>query len=210
VTAAVGDIIRITAVAQWAAQDFFTNTFYVKLTKQDRASDSLVMDGIADHLDEAYLLINPDISSSMNYDHIEGQNITQDVLMPDKSWVTLTVGGDAGTALPTQCAACVFYPTLRPRTHAAQFLWPYTQASLQTGGVVLAAAVTLIQSFGDFWVSGIQEVTLEADFGAYNNLLARFTPVIWELAWSSWISMIRMVLYGRARRSANVAGIHRG
>jgi len=177
-TVAIDDVVRIIAVAQWAAQDFFTNTFYVKVTKQDEATDTLFMDRIAEHMDVVYSLINPDIVSVINYDHIEGQNITANELLPDKDWPVLTVGGDAGAGLPTQVAACVFYRTLRPKTRAAQYIWPYTEASNGSGGVVEAAAVTLLQSFGDAWVAGVLEGTVTADFGAYNPEFARFTPVV--------------------------------
>lgn len=177
-TVVVGDIVRIVAVAQWAAQDFFTNTYYLKITKQDRGSDDLFMDGIADHMDGGYIIINGKISSVVNYRHIEGQNITQDVLLPQKNWPTLVAGGDAGAALPTQCSACIFYRTLRPKTRAANFLWPFSEVSNGTGGVVEAAAIAVMDTFGTYWVDGLLETTMEGDYGAYNPLLARFTPVV--------------------------------
>lgn len=175
--AAVGDILRLTATFQWAAQDFFTNNYYVKLTTQDTSTDDAMMDAIALHFDAMYTNINAKISASVNYVDIQGQNITQDILLPTKAWPVLTSGGDAGHALPTQVAALVFFRTLRPKTRASVYLPPLGEASSDSGGVIVAATVTALQSFGDDWVAGILELTVEADYGAYNPALARFTQV---------------------------------
>ncbi len=185
-TAAVGDILRITAVLQWAAQDFFSNQFYFQLSVQNEPTDTLMMDKIAIAIDEAYGLVNLKISNSVNYIRIEGQNVTQDVLLPTKSWPILTTGGSGSEALPTQCAALVYYKTLRPRTRAGQYLPPMTEGSNGTGGVIDAPTVTVLQAFGNYLVSGILELSVEALLGAYNPALLRFTPVIAALVPTRW------------------------
>lgn len=176
-TAQVGDILRITAVLQWANQDFFTNQFYWQLTTQNEATDTLMMDKVATAMDTFYTIVNPAISDEVNYRHIDGQNVTQDVLLPTKDWPILVNGGSAADALPTQTAALVYYKTLRPRTRAGQYLPPFVESVSDTGGVIQAATVTLCQSYGDNVASGILELSVEAVLGAYNPELARFTPV---------------------------------
>ena len=176
-TVAVNDIVRITCVFGLFTNDEATNNYYFKVTTQGEATDTLFMDKVAAHMDRAYTLINSKISTNVTYVNIVGQNITQDVLLPTKLWPVLVAGGDAGEALPTQVTALVFFRTLRPKTRAAIYMPPLTEVSQNAGGAILAAALTQLQSFGDDQVDGIKEITVEADYGAFNPTLVRFTPV---------------------------------
>lgn len=174
---AVGDIVRIAAVFQWAVQDIFTNIYHFQVAKNDTVDDTQFMQRIAAMMDTAYINVNPDVSNSVNYVNVEGINITQDVLLPPTAWPTLTIGGSANQALPTQTTALVYYRTLRPRTRAAQYMPPYVESVNDTGGVLVAAAVANLQALGDAWVAGIADVLVEVTLGAYNKPLNRFTPV---------------------------------
>lgn len=185
-TAVVGDVLRITAIFQYLTLDFFSNQFYFKLTTQNEATDSLMMDKIADGLDSYYTFVNGVISDDIGYVNIEGQNVTQDVLLPPKLWPVLVNGGNVGECLPTQIAALVYYKTLRPRTRAAQYLPPMTETSNNPGGNMTAATVAAIQTFGDNMAAGILELSVEGDLGAYNPALARFTPVTLALVPTRW------------------------
>ena len=176
----VGDVVRIAANFQWAAQDLFTNVYNFQVGRNDSTDDDDFMAQVTDFLEDAYLFINEDISDVVNYVNVEGINVTQDVLLPPKAWPVLTTGGNATQALPTQCSACVYFRTLRPRTRASKFLPPYGENQNGTGGLVEAAAVTRLQEYGDELVPGIASVDVDAKYGAYNALLARFTNV--ELA----------------------------
>lgn len=185
-TAQVGDILRITAVMQWAAQDIFTNQYYFQLTTQNEATDTLMMDKIANAMDAFYTIINPHITQTINYISIDGQNITQDVLLPSKAWPVLVNGGGVSDALPTQLAALVYYKTLRPRTRAGQYLPPMEESANTSTGAIQGFVIDDIQDFGNDLVAGILELSVEAVLGAYNPELARFTPVILAIVPPRW------------------------
>ena len=176
----VGDIVRIAANFEFGTVDQFVNVFHLQVTVNDELDDDGFMDKVAVGVDTIYDLIAGDLSASLAFTTIEGINITQDVLLPPQDWPILTVGGSASPSLPMQIAPLVYYRTLRPRTRAAQYLPGYTEATNDQGGLLTSAALSNLQDYGNAWVSGILELTVEAGLGAYNRALDRFTPV--ELA----------------------------
>lgn len=177
---AVGDIVRVAANFQWAAQDLFSNIYHFEVLKNDSADDDDFMEQVTDYLEDVYVLMNADMSSVVNYVNVEGVNVTQDVLLPPKLWPVLTIGGNTSDALPTQCSPCVYFRTLRPRTRASKFLPPYGESSSNTGGVVDATAVANLQLYGNLLVTGMLTVDVDLRYGAYNVVADRFTKA--ELA----------------------------
>jgi len=174
---AIGDVVRISANFQWAAQDLFTNVYNFQVSRNDSVDDDDFMAQMTDFLEDAYTFMNQDMSDTVNYTNVEGINVTQDVLLPPKAWPVLVNGGNTSEALPTQCSPCVYFRTLRPRTRASKFLPPYGENQNGTGGLLLSAAVTRLQAYGDELVPGISSVDVDAKYGAYNAPLDRFTNV---------------------------------
>lgn len=173
----VGDIVRIVAVFQWAAQDIFSNIYHFQVGKNDTVDDTQFMERIADMMNTAYLTVNGNIGDNINYVDVEGINLTQDILLPPTAWPSLTTGAGGSQSLPTQVAASVYFRTLRPRTRASKFLPPFTETFNDPGGLITAAAQADMQAFGDAWVDGIADALVEVTLGAYNIEAARFTPV---------------------------------
>lgn len=175
----IDDVIRINTNFLFDDADEYTNVYHVKVTKNDSVDDDEFMDVIALEMDDLYTIINSLITDGMAYVDIIAQNITQDVLLPTKAWPVLTVGGDiASPVLPLQIAACVFFRTLRPKTRASKFLPCFTRLTGDGAGVLKTTTQTAVQSFGDSWVAGVVSTLVDADLGAYNAALARFTPVV--------------------------------
>lgn len=178
-TVAINDIVRVNCNFQFDGVDLFTNVFHFKITKQDAVDDDAFMDAVALEMDDLYTIINPIITNDIAYIDVDAQNITQNELLPAKAWPALTVGGDAiSNALPTQVAACVFFRTLRPKTRASKFIAGLTETNNVDGGVIQPAALAVLQTWGNSYVAGIVSTLVDADYGAYNKALDRFTQVI--------------------------------
>lgn len=173
----VNDIIRINANFLMQNSEEYTNVFHYKVSGTAGISDLDYMNSVADELDADYQIINPDISTGLDYVDFVGQNITKDELLPTVAWPVLVTGADASSILPHQVAPCVFFRTLRPKTRASKYLPAYCESSLTGSGGLTTATIALLQSFGDSIKTGIDEGLNTADYGAYNQALDRFTPV---------------------------------
>lgn len=157
--------------------DKFTNTFHFKVLAASWVNNLAFMTEVAAFMDAAYTGINVNITFSLNFLHIDGQNLTQDVLLPLVAWPFLTVGGNASDALPTQVTARPYFPTTRPKTRAAIGLPPYGEGTQLNGGVLDAGAVTTTEAWADLFVGAILMASGTLEYGAYNRLLDRFTAV---------------------------------
>lgn len=157
--------------------DQISNIFNFKVTARVASTDLSYMQSIALFLDDLWVPINDEMTDQMTYIDVDGINITKDELLPSVDWTTLTVGTAAAKLLPAQVAVCVFFRTTRPKTRASKFVGGWTSNALDTDGTISAAVLALMQTFGDALVTGISESGDEADYGAYNQPLDRFTSV---------------------------------
>jgi len=183
---AVGDIIRVTARMQIQNLDDLVNVFHYKVVTNSTLSDDAFMIEVAADLDASYQIINPEISSLVTYVDIDGQNVTQNELLPAKPWPVLVNGADIGALLPQQVAACVFYRTLTPKIRASKFLGGYTENSNNAVGAIDAAAITNLTTYGVDALVGINQPNVVATYGAYNKPLDRFTPVVQSVVPAVW------------------------
>ncbi len=174
----VNDVVRV--VCAWtrvASPDAYSNSLHFKVTSDGWADNQEFMDEIATFLDDTYDLVNDQIASGMTYTNIDGQNVTQDVLMPAVDWPVQTIGGNASDQLPTQVTARPYFPTTRPKTRAAIGLVPFGESSQGSGGLIDATAVAEIELFCDEFLGTIALINGAVVYGAYNPEFARFTPV---------------------------------
>lgn len=174
----LNDIVRVVNVFErQGSLDIFTNTFYFKVLAASWASDLQFMSEIANYMDISYLIINGSFNTAMLYKHIDGQNITQNQLLPLVPWPTLTAGVNATDMLPTQCTARPYFPTNRPKTRAAIGLPPYSENTQSGGGLIAAATLTVTETWADRFVGNMILAGGTLQYGAFNNALVRFTPV---------------------------------
>lgn len=174
----VNDIIRMVARFQRVGGgDVYTNTLHFKVVTASWATNLIFMGEMADFLDDTYTFVNGEISSAMEYSDIDGQNLTQDVLLPLVTWPVLTIGGNVSEQLPTQVTARPYWPTTRPKTRAALGLIPFGETSQAAGGLLDATAIGAIEDFADELVGTVTLVSGTLLYGAYNPEFTRFTPV---------------------------------
>lgn len=181
-----GDILRITAVLEFDTTDDVVNVFHFEVDSNVSTDDDELMDGIAVFLDDLYTLVNPAMSELITYIDVQGQNVTQNVLLPSKDWPVLTVGLSTSTPLPSQVVANVFHRTTRPKTRATKKLGVFTEGQNDGNGRIGAGTVTILESFGTALLGPLDATTSVLFYGAYNTLLDRFTassarvvPVRW-------------------------------
>ncbi len=187
----IGDVLRINANMLLDGVHDNQNIWHFQWIGVDGISDDLAMDQIASDLDKGYQTLNIDVSTSITYINITGQNITKSVLLPTKAWPVLVTGADAGQLLPPETYPQIFFRTTRPKTRASKKMGGYTETNNTLLGGILPAAQTVLQSFGDKAVGGFADPTQRLTYGAFNRLLNRFTPVNAAVVQSEWRSLKR-------------------
>lgn len=177
-TPVVNDIIRIVVVMSRGADlDVYTNTFHFKVTTAGWASNQEFMTEMALYLDGSYTLVASQISNLVSFDHIDGQNLTQKVLLPLTTFPFLTGGTNTSDMLPPQTTARPYFPTTRPLTRAAIGLPPFGESSTAGVGALDASAIGQAEDFADDLLGTLTVLNGAFIYGAYNHPLVRFTPV---------------------------------
>lgn len=175
---ALNDVIRIVNVFDRPGSgDQYSNTLHLKVAASGWASDLVFMTEIAVYMDTAYTLVNSSVSNGIDYLHIDGQNITQNILLPLVSWPVLVSGANASEMLPTQVTSRPYWPTKRPKTRPALCLPPMGEGAQEDGGKLTAAILATVQAFADKFVGNIVLTSGTLLYGAYNTVLDRFTAV---------------------------------
>ncbi len=172
---AIGDIVRITAKMRLFGTDDVQNVFTYKVDRQDAADDTVFMVSAALHLDVAYTLLNARISTFLAYVSVDGFNITQNVLLPDTPWPILTAGTNANDLLPTQVAACVFWPTTTPKVRGSSFFGGLCVNSNVVDGSVSAGAVADLVLVGAA-LRAWSTASVDCTKGTFNPIGSIFTP----------------------------------
>jgi len=172
---AIGDVVRLTAKMKLFGTEDIQNVFHYKVTRNDTLDDTVFMTEAALLLDIAYTLINVAVADDISYSSVDGQNITQNVLLPETSWPVLTVGINTGNLLPTQAAGCVFWPTTTPKVRTSTFLAGFTDANNQPNGSINPALVALFLLFGNA-LEDWNTLGVDADKGSQHAVSGVFTP----------------------------------
>lgn len=174
---AINDIVRITAVVSMFGQEF-VNVHFFKTIANGSVDDTAFMAAVQSMLAAVYANVQNDQSDEVRYERIEGQNITQDQLLPQTNWVGNPTGNKIEDPLPLQTSMNVFWPTLRPRTRCTSYLPGMTEAANNTEGEWGAVAIANAQQYGDDLVGNITFGGVTILKGAYNVALDRFTDLV--------------------------------
>jgi len=177
-----GDILRITAELSRNGLDDIINVYHFRMDIINPGGDGVIMAELTAFLEDAYTIINSDIPLNVDYDAVSGINVTKDELLPSQTWPVLNTGTNTNQPLPNQCTPCVFWRTLRPKTRASKFLPFYTEGANEGNGIITSASLVRMQSYGDTFLGSLVEGLSTFTYGAYNPLVARFTPVIQAIA----------------------------
>ncbi len=167
---AVGDIVRVTAKLLLSGVSDIVNVYHFSVAVNGTLNDTEFMDQVALALDGLYTPLGPLIHPFVTYISVEGQNVTQDVLLPSRPWPTLVAGTNISEIMPEQNSACVFHRTLKPRVRAAKFLPPMGE-NVSVNAVIGVVNQAILQAFGDALTVGLTEASIALVYVAFDRLL---------------------------------------
>lgn len=171
----VGDIVRITAKMRWFGTDDVQNVYTYRVDLNATLDDDEFMSVVADVLDSAYNNLITQQSTSFTYESITGQNLTQDLLLPEVAWPVLTAGTSSTNIIPQQLAICAFWPTTTPKVRTSSFFSGFVLASIASLGEI--AASNIVQALlAANELSDFDTVELDMTKGSLNPITSVFTP----------------------------------
>jgi len=135
------DRIRATAVLLGPSGET-QNVYYFRFQGIVPAGDLLVMEDLAEFLDDLYSDINAGIAGNYAYTEVRGFNVTQGVPMPTVEWPTLTVGGGPGASEPAGIALLVVLRTGISRVFGRKYFGGIIDGNLDSDGFWISGAVT--------------------------------------------------------------------
>lgn len=174
---AVNDIIRISAFVDMFGQEF-VNVHHFKTLANGSVDDTAFMAAVQSILAAVYANVQNDQSDELQYQRIEGQNLTQDVLLPQTNWVGNPTGNQVDNPLPLQTSLNVFWPTLRPKTRCTSYIPGMTELANNTTGEWAAGALVNAQAYGDDLVGNLAFGGVTIIKGAFNATAVRFTDIL--------------------------------
>lgn len=169
----VGDIIRVVARMSWG-EDEIQNVYHLRVTSGDDEANADVLDDIAECLDDAYAFLDDYIAAEVSFDSIEAYNLTEDEYLGIAEWPTLTDGAATNDPLPPQTAALALFSTATPRSQGRKFLPVMTIGSLDDTGTLENDTLSAIEQYILTLLAGVVGTYIEAEFGNWNEALARF------------------------------------
>lgn len=172
------DVVRVTAKMSFESTEDILNVYHMKHTGSASATDAAFSTAAATWLEVIYTTILSYLSDEVTFETIEFYNVTQDRPMAEIPWPTLTIGSDAGDALPLQCAALVSLPTGVKRVVGKKYIGGLTETNSINGGHVSAAAQTALAAFVVQLLNDYVSGTLTLTAGTYNDITAVFRELI--------------------------------
>lgn len=171
----VGDVLRIVDEKTHGPEEHSNiGVWHVLITDGTPGTDANVMDTLATSLDDAYDLIVGNYKATFKFVRITGQNLTENEILPNTAWPTLTVGGSTGENFPYQVAAFVWWNTITPRVRGSKYLGPFTEAAA-VGGIWEPTNLAQLEDFADHFLDINVGGGFNWRWGVYNADLDRFT-----------------------------------
>lgn len=173
----VGDILRITARMSWGEDDI-QNVYHLRVTAGDDEDNTDVLTDIAEDLEDAYDFILGRIPNEITFDSLEGYNLTDDEWMGVVGWPTLTAGTATADPMPPQNSPLVLFTTDVPRSQGRKFLPPFSVNEVQDDGTIDTVPLQNVESYMVSLLAGVVGTYIEAEYGNWNEALARFATWI--------------------------------
>lgn len=168
------DIVRVVAIMKLDGLFDVVNVFHFEQRGVGQANEDTWMVDAAAYLDSAYTEVITHISNRVSFSLITGQNLTQDTILPEKTWPLLTIGSAVDDMLPEQLCPYVFWRTPRPRTRSSIYLPPFTEGAWG-GSIIPPAALANMQDFANRFTSNFVMTLGTIRKGAFNPGLLRFS-----------------------------------
>lgn len=196
-TIAVGDIIRVTARMQFNLSDEMQNVFYIECQGGTSKDDTDVTAELADWIDDAYSVVAPAMANNITFSQIDFYEVTQDRPLISELWPTVTVGGNAGDALPTQMAAQVNFTTGIKRALGKKYIAGMVESNSEDGGTLTSSLITLLGGWAGFVLTHPILVDMELAAGHVSSVDNNFVE---------WLNYQVKPLYATQRRRKRGVG----
>lgn len=170
----LNDIVRVVAIMKLDNLFDVINTYHFEQRVVGQANGDTWMVDVAAYLDSAYTEIITHVSNRVSFSLITGQNLTQDTILPEKTWPLLTIGSAVDDMLPEQLCPYVFWRTPRPRTRSSVYLPPFTEGAW-TGTIIPPAALANLQDYANRFIGDFTMTLGTIRKGAFNPGLLRFS-----------------------------------
>jgi len=185
-----GDVLRLVAKMSNGGDDI-QNVFHVQVAGTGFGTNDDVLDAVSEQIDYAYTQFDQYLSDNLNFDSIEGYNVTQEEYLGEQTWPTLVQGGSADEEIPPQCAPLCLFLTEVAKSQGRKFLPPLIKTHIDSDGTISGTALAAIYLFCTSILAGVDEGTWTAVFGNYRPLGEIFIE---------WVSAVARDFFATQRR----------
>lgn len=173
-----GDVLRVAAVMQVLGSEALVNVWHLKVMSGGPvAFPSAAMD-VGEYMDSLYGTITAQISDEVVADHLEMQNVTQDLTYGSFAWTSWTGGSNTAAITGTQTALLAFARTTIPRVQIRKYLGVFTQNQLVNSEWISGTRSVCGNMMAYHINSQTMSVSLSLKGVAYNDALARATEAL--------------------------------
>ena len=184
-TVVQNDVLRVTAEMSFGTNSI-QNVFHFRSSNVGGISDAKALTDLALALESFYGFIDGNMSTTLTFDQVRVQNVTQNKLLGVTPWPTLVAGLAATLALPLPVAASVTFNTTKPQTRGGTYFGGFTEASNTTGGTISATLLAnLASSAADMLieqVAGVDSYRLVV----FNRVLSTFVLPVGAIVHAVW------------------------
>lgn len=151
-TVQVDDILRAAARLTFENdEDDIVNVYHFGVSGgAETEAQTLLNIGI--FLDDMYQTVQGRMATDVDFQEISVKNVTQNIVLGDTPWPTLTVGALAAEQLPPQVTALVIANTLSPSRQGRKYLGGFTETD-NDSGVVGSALIANLANFAIDYVA---------------------------------------------------------
>jgi len=190
-TVSDGDILRVSAEIS-KQNDTYVNVYHLKASFASDQDDEDVFDAVRAWLGDAYDYLDDLMNDGYDFEQVTVVNLTQDTVVGQDDWDTVTSGASNADDLPRQCAPVIRFPTNVLGSQGRKFMLGFTETENSGSGNLSSTLQTALGNFAAEILDGVA-VTINDDLipGNWNIGLSRFVP---------WISAIVNTFFGTQRR----------
>jgi hypothetical protein len=173
-----GDVLRVAAVMQVLGISSLVNVWHLKVMSGGPVDfPSAAMD-VGEYMDSLYGAITTQLSDEVVADHLELQNVTQDLTYGSFAWTSWAGGSNTAAVTGTQVSLLAFARTTLPRVQIRKYLGVFTQNQLVDSEWISGTRSACGNMMAYHINSQTMSVSLNLKGVAYNDVLARATEAL--------------------------------
>lgn len=179
------DILRITAELSIGA-DAVQNVFHFQYQSVAQITDAQALTDGALVMEDLYNDILAAQSTSLDFDQVRVQNITQDKLLGTTAWPTIIAGLEVALLLPLPVAALLTYGTAVPQTRGSTYFGGFTEEDNTVGGVIASALISQLGGIATSILAGTNLSGRLYKLIVLNRALGTIIPITSAVVHAVW------------------------